>query len=252
MRVLLFIIGSLYLGGPILVWLTQRQAANPQLTPYGRDLQDSNFRFLTTTAAQLQAIGFELIGYFGLLGQVKNVNTFIAYLIHRGNGDCGLVVMMATPTGVATQLVEFATRFVDQSSVTTGNSKTPGVYVRPRSKPVYHFPWITDPIRLYQFHQQLILRDKPGLAKDVPPPGTEAERLVDGMRREMRDQLAPKILRLDSSGNSYRPTLLGAFRMTWKLLFPVKQLRGMVKNSNAKRLERSLLLKPAVQPIHPG
>jgi hypothetical protein len=186
-----------------------------------------------------------------LLGQAKNVNTFVAYLIHRRNGDCGLAVMMATPAGVAAQLVEFATRFVDQSSVTTGNSKTPSVFVRPRSKPVYRFPWIQDPVRLYQLHQQLILRDKAGLAKDVPPPGAEVERLLDGMRREMQDQLAPRILRLDASGNSYRPTLLGAFRMTWKLLFPMKQLLGMVKLSNAKRLEKSLLMIHAVQSIHP-
>ena len=251
MRLLLLLIGSLYLGAPILVWLQQRQPANPRLTPYGRDLQDPNFSFLTTTAAQLQSLGFELIGYFGLLGQTKNVNVFLAYLIHRRNGDCGLAVMMATPAGVVTQLVEFATRFVDQSSVTTGNSKTPGVYVRPRGKPVYRFPWITDPIRLYQFHQQLILRDKPGLAKDVPQSGAETERLLDGMRREMQDQLAPRILRLDVRSNTYRPTLLGAFRITWSLLFPVKQILGMVKLSHARRLEKSLSMIQTPQAIHP-
>jgi hypothetical protein len=254
-KLLLIIFGFLYLVGPIAVWLTQRQAANPQLVSYGRDLQDPNFQFLTTGAARLQAMGFELIGYFGWMGQTTNVNAFLAYLIHRSNGDAGMAVMTATPAGVGPQMVEFATRFADQSSLTTGNSKISGVYVRPRNKPVYHFPWITDPGRLYQIHQQLIARDFPGMAKDVPRCGAEEERLVDGMRREMADQLAPRILRLDSTGNWYRPTLLGAFRMTWKLLFPMKQIIGTVKRMKGRNLERSLMVNttaPLAPPIHPG
>lgn len=247
---LLIFFVSLYVIGPIVVWLSQRQGADPQLTAYGRDLQDPNFLFLTTTAAQMQALGFELIGYFGLIGHTRNVHAFLAYLIHRANGDAGIAMMAATPAGVVAQNLEFATRFGDQSSVTTSNSKTPAVYVRPRSKPVYRFPWITDPGRLYQIHQRLMLRDKPGLAKDVPPPGLEEERLVDSIRREMKDQLASKILRLDSTGTSYRPTLLGAFRMTWKLVFPVKQIVGIVKRSQARRLESSLM-SAMPQPIHP-
>jgi hypothetical protein len=255
MRILLFIFGALYLVGPIVVWLTQRQAANPQLIAYGRELQDPNFSFLTNSAARLQAMGFELVGYFGWMGQTTNVNAFLAYLIHRRNGDAAIAVMMATRAGVSGQMMEFATRFVDQSSITTGNSKTPGVYVRPRNKPVYHFPWIADPVRLYQLHQQLILRDFLGMPKDIPQPGSEQERLVDGMRREMQDQVAPGILRLDSTANCYRPTLPGAFRMTWKLVFPVKHIRRIVRYMKAKSLEKSLRengIAQPIQPIHPG
>src|SRR5262249_14692549 len=109
-------------------------------------------------------------------------------------------------------------------------------------------------------HQRLISRDYPGKTKDVPRPGAEEERLLDGIRREMADQVAPGILRLDETGTWYRPTLLGAFRMSWKLSFPVKQIIGAIKKHRARNLERSLMAdtfaptKPIhpYEPIHPG
>jgi hypothetical protein len=251
MTYLLIFFGIMYLGAPLVIWATQRQTANPKLEPYGMALADPKFQFLTTAAAQMQSLGFELIGYFGYIGQTRNVNAFIAYLVHRKNGDAGIAAVMETSAGITARTVEFATRFFDQSSITTGNSRTPGVYIRPRTKPVYHFPWIADPARLYDIHQQLMLRDKLGMAKDPAQPGHEQERLLEGIRAEMKDQLEPGILRLDASGTYYRPTLWGAYLMAWKLLFPVKQIRVAIKTSKAQRLARSLMANRIFQPIHP-
>lgn len=250
MTVLLIAFGIMYLGTPLLIWATQRQAANPELEPHGMALEDTNYQFLTTAAAQMQALGFELIGYFGYNVQT-NVNVLLAYLVHRKNGDAGIAVVMETSAGIKAQTVEFATRFFDQSSITTGNSRKPGVFIQPRTKPVYHFPWIVNPARLYDIHQQLILRDKLGIPKDPPEPGHEQERLLEGMRAEMKDQLERGILRLGASGAYYHPTLWGAYLMTWKLLFPVKQIRVAIKTSKAQRLERSLIEGRIFQPIHP-
>jgi hypothetical protein len=249
---LLIFVAVMYLGTPLLVMATQRQAANPQLTPYGPVLDDPRFSYLVNSAQQIQRLGFELVGYFGLVGQTTNVNTFLAYLVHRQNGDAAIVAGVYSQQGLQTRLIEFATRFSDQSAVTTGNSKVLGVYVRPPQKPVYHFPWIQDPARLYQLHQQLIVRDKPGLVKDYVKPGAEAERLCDGMRREMAEQIAPGILRLDATGDCYRPTLKGAYLMCWKMLPPFKQIRTALANSSRRKIEHSLspVLSPA--PIHPA
>src|SRR5579863_7184367 len=135
MTYLLIFFGIMYLGAPLVIWATQRQTANPKLEPYGMALADPKFQFLTTAAAQMQSLGFELIGYFGYIGQTRNVNAFIAYLVHRKNGDAGIAAVMETSAGITARTVEFATRFFDQSSITTGNSRTPGVYIRPRTKP---------------------------------------------------------------------------------------------------------------------
>src|SRR5215470_14413737 len=251
MTSLILFIALIYLGAPLIVWVTQRQAANPQLTCYGLVLDDARFSYLPQTAQQIQQLGFELIGYFGLVGQTTNVNTFLAYLVHRRNGDAAIVAGVYSKQGLMVRMVEFATRFADQSSLTTGNSRIQGVYFRPRQKPVYHFSWIQDPARLYQLHQHLIMRDKPGLAKDFVEPGAEAERICDGMRREMADQIAPGILRLDSSGQWYRPTLKGACLMCWKMLPPFKQIRAAMNRSNCRKIENSLLGSFSPAPIHP-
>lgn len=232
--------GFMYFVAPLFVLATQRQAANPQFQPYGTTLQAPGFKFLTDSAARIQNLGFDLVGYFGLIGQTTNVTVILAYLIHRQNGDGAIVVMVRSNAGASTQMVEFATRFVDQGSLTTGNSKVPGVYSRPRHKPVYHFPWIHDPARLYQLHQHLIQRDKAGMQKDYVKPGAEVERLSDGMRREMAEQLNPGLLRLDQTGQWYRPTLKGAYLMSWKLLPPCKQIRLALRNSSRRRIEKAL------------
>ena len=251
MTALLIFVIFMYLGAPLIVLATQRQAANPQLTFYGTVLEDPRFSYLVTSAHRVQQLGFELVGYFGLVGQTTNVNTFFACLVHRQAGDAAIIAGVYSQQGLRTRFIEFATRFVDQSAVTTGNSSVPGVYFRPPQKPVYHFPWIEDPARLYQVHQQLMLRDKPGLAKDFVKPGAEAERLCDGMRREMADQIAPGILRLDASGNFYRPTLKGAYLMCWKLLPPFKQIRAALKNASRRKIEHSLSAPFSPAPIHP-
>lgn len=89
------------------------------------------------------------------------------------------------------------------------------------------------------------------MAKDAARPGQEQERLLDGIRREMRDQLDTGILRLDPDGRYYRPTLFGAFSMTWKLVFPVKQIRAVIEEFAGRRLEKSLMASRTLQPIHP-
>jgi len=249
---LILVAAVFYLGAPLIIWATQRQAANPQLTSYGLGLDDSRFAYLVQTAQQIQQLGFELTGYFGLVGQMTNVNAFFAYLVHRRNGDAAIVSGLYSKQGMHFRMVEFATRFTDQSSLTTGNSRILGVYSRPLQKPVYHFPWIQDPARLYQLHQLLMMQNKPGLAKDFIQPGTEAERICDSLRREMSDQIAPGILRLDSTGNRYRPTLKGAFLMCWKMLPPFKQIRSAQKRSKARKIENSLLGTATPTQIHPA
>jgi hypothetical protein len=39
--------------------------------------------------------------------------------------------------------------------------------------------------------------------------------------------------------------------MTWRQLFPVKQVLSLERRLQAKRLEKQLLVNPLTQPIHP-
>ena len=227
----------MYLGSPLIIYLTQRQPANPRLDPAGGD--PATTPVLTPLAAPtraIQTLGFELIGCYGL-SMAPNVTSFLSYLVHRANGDLAIVAHLASPVKTV-DMAEFATRFVDGSSVTTGNNRTLGVYLRPKNKPVYHFPGENDLAKIYRYHQALIQRDKGSLKKDVPAPGKEEARLVEALQREMADQVPVGILQTD--GNTFRPTLKGAYYMTWKLLFPVKQIRAVLRDSRTRALAKAL------------
>ena len=235
LRWLVYFTALMYLGAPLVIYLTQRQPADPRLDPLSDPASPALAPLAEATQA-LQALGFDLIGYF-TVSLAGGTQTVLAYLFHRGNGDAAIVARIASPL-IMVSLTEFATRFADGSAVTTGNSKVLGAYRRPKNKPVYHFPGEQDVAKLYRYHQLLLLRDRGGMKKDIPAPGAEVERLLDGMRREMADQVPAGILRSD--GNSYRPTLLGAYYMTWKLLFPIKQVRKLLRGRRARTLARQL------------
>ncbi len=237
LRWLLYFAAFMYLGAPLIIYLTQRQNANPRLEPAGTDPSASPVLApLAAATRAIQELGFELIGCYGL-SLTANVTTFLSYLIHRGNGDLAIVAHLATPVKTV-DMAEFGTRFVDGGTLTTGNSTTPGVYLRPPNKPVYRFPGERDLAKLYRYHQLLIQRDKGSQKKDVPAQGKEGERLVEALRREMNDQVPAGILQTD--GQTFRPTLKGAYYMTWRLLFPVKQIRLALIASRTRALAKAL------------
>ena len=231
-----------YLGGPLLVWRTHRQAAVPKLEPLGQSPPAEGFSYFSSMAKCLTAMGFELIGYFGLAGDAPRVSGATGYFVHRKNGDAAIVISVFAGGMPARKVLKFATRFSDQSSLTTGNSGNPGVYIRPKEKPVYHFPHIESPEKLYHLHQALMPKFKPGIPKDPVKAGAEYDRMVEGMQNEKKTQVRFGLLKLDASATHYRPTFIGAFRMTWSLVFPVKQIRQVLASFRAKRLEKILII----------
>jgi hypothetical protein len=239
----LFFVVVMYVGAPLLILATQRQNANPSLQAVADATTLAN-PYLTNGSAALEALGFQRVGFFNVAGLAPGVRPTVGYFLHRGNGDTAIVASLVAPTKTVT-FTEFATRFADQSAVTTGNSAITGSYKRPANKPVYHFPEIQDLRRLYAIHQGAMRQLRFGAAKDLPAPGAETARLLDGLQREMADQVPTGILRLDAVSGTYRPTLYGAYRMTWAQLPPFKQIAKMRRRARAQRLLRELESDPA-------
>ena len=230
-----FFLVMLYVVAPLYIRFTQKQSAQPKVEPIGELLAPA----LVPVARQVEALGFENVGYYVVVGLAANVTCTLAYLVHRGNGDSAVAVAMVSPVKTV-HMLEFATRFADQSSLAVGNNSTIGVYRRPKNKPVFHYPYIQDPRRLYALHQGAIRLLRLGAAKDPPPPGREVERLVEGMQCEMSDQVPVGILRRDEQAGVYRPTLFGAFYMTWGLLPPFKQIKAALRRSRAEKMRRQV------------
>lgn len=231
-----FFLFMLYVFAPFYIMATQKMAVNPRLEPLDEAAAGP---YLRQANAAIQALGFETIGLYRLLGMAANVNSTVLYLVHRANGDAAIAAEMVSPVK-SVQMVEFATRFADQSAVTTGNSATVGSFKRPKNKPVFHYPYIQDPKRLYAIHQGAMRLLRFSAAKDPAPRGREPERLIEGMQREMSDQVPVGILRRDEQAGVYRPTLYGAFYMTWGQLPPFKQIKGSLRRSRAEKMRKAV------------
>jgi hypothetical protein len=230
-----FFLFMLYVFAPLYIMATQKMSVNPKVEPIGEILAPA----LAPVVRQVEALGFENVGYFVVIGLAANVTGTLAYLVHRTNGDSAIVISMVSPLKTV-NMIEFATRFADQSAITTGNSGTVGSFKRPKNKPVFHYPYIQDPKRLYAIHQGAMRTLNFGAAKDPPARGHEAERLIEGMQREMADQVPVGILRRDEQSGAYRPTLYGAFYMTWGQLPPFKQVKGALRRSRAERMRKEV------------
>lgn len=172
----------------------------------------------------------------------------IAYLVDRGQGDSATVSVVQHAAGYAvpnTFLIEFSRDFEGGVEVSTNTMEMPNVF-RPDPRSVKNsFPGETDVRALYALHGQLALRHRPpGAAASLPPAGGEVAHLKAGIERSRQRQAQMGLLRLDRRTGVYRPTLWGAYEMSWKLLFPFRQIRMLLVHRRAAALRRSLTARP--------
>ena len=72
-----------------------------------------------------------------------------------------------------------------------------------------------------------------GTKRPLPPSDQWANELSNSTQKEMQDQTVTGYFYLDSRGEYYRLTWKGTFLMTWKQLWPIKQIRrAMMRRQN--------------------
>ena len=107
-------------------------------------------------------------------------------------------------------------------------------------KRIFRLPHLTDPKQLYAVHRALLAQGWSAREKWLPPAGEEADDIAESMGRDLARQAELGLLRLDSSGLWYRPTVMGAVLMICKLAWPVGSLRRFIQRQRGKRLVRAL------------
>jgi hypothetical protein len=125
-----------------------------------------------------------------------------------------------------TQYAEYATRFANDHAITTNNSKTLGSFKPVEGRRSFYHADVADINQLYQLHRIAIEKYEAGQQKVLPPAGQEIPTLLQKLTESYDNQVKTGILRYDAGSDSYRPTLSGAFYMTYSLLFPLKQIRA--------------------------
>jgi hypothetical protein len=254
LAVVLIFFGVLYVGGPLGTYRRMRQSAEPdpvRLDLTRTPLPDAVRDYFDKVENALRSIGFERIDDLALPGQVPNVAANLRLFVNRENqvsASCTAVYLKVGSNWTKkVQNVSYLTCFHDETAYLTTNSDVLPVFPRRPLLSNNRFPDVRNPMRLYEIHEGIVTQGAQAQKKTVPLidkfHGDGVAYLRWSIKRELEDATNSGCLYLDEAGKIYRPTLLGAFSMNWKLRWPWKFLRLMQQKRNAARilaeLERS-------------
>jgi hypothetical protein len=129
--------------------------------------------------------------------------------------------------------------------VQTSNLLTAGCFARLSQELTFRFPHIQELSKLYQLHQSLVRLNAVAERKTLEIlekfNGDVAAYLADTVIRDSyRDQETTGYLRYSAIERCWRPTLKGAYLMTWRQLWPIKQIREAQAKRKGHQLEREL------------
>ncbi len=217
-------------GVPLLVLGQFHHEAHPtvqRVEPHMLPLPEPVAEHLNAVAACLEPEGFEARGVFLLPHPAKNVSVFLALFVNQSTVETAFAVSaVARGDGnvVVAEYVEINTYFTTGREINTGNLTDVPAYRAPRNTLTTHVPWIADPVELCEIHRAIVSAKGDSapteLRIDTQFDGDAAAYLSGLMHEELEAAVHDGFLRLDGGGAHYRPTLRGAYLMTWKQIPP--------------------------------
>ncbi len=236
-----------FIGMPLLVRFKQSISRRPDATVITLwDLPIKIRDYFMTTSTRIQGLDFDEPVYLHLSDLVPNVSADFTIHPDSRRGDmAGTFVFWKEETGekkMAVQYIEFSTRFNDGRSVITNNNSQLATYPEIPEKTVYSFPDVIDPQKLFRLHC-LLLDRKPNQTGKVAPP--DRDRIIEHMNEYFHTEGDRKVemglLYIDREKDAYRPTIKGAYLMTWSLLWPVTSIRRALIRRRARSLMKELV-----------
>ena len=241
-----------YLWAPVLIFLTNRMSAKPRATRFEAELASlpaAAAEYFAYAKGVLAGDGFEEAGMFFLPNTAPNVEALVLLARNRQSSELALAVAIYATVNGETQLksthVEYVSRYRDGRVLGTSNCSVLGCFAKIPGFETAHFPRVQDLHQLYRLHTER--------CRQAAPTGQRINRLDDEfggdgslylstvMGEEYARQVPVGYLRLNADSEHYRPTIKGACLMTWKSLWPVKQLRMQERDRRAARLIAVLL-----------
>lgn len=233
-----------FVVAPVVVYLVVRQPRNPQFSEiWFGDIAPDVGQFLMEGVERLETIGFRQLVHARQGATNNNVSIVLTYLRNDQTGDAAIVVCAAASQGVTTtkaRYVEFATHFLNGVEVDTNNSTQQSATIPVPEKISYRLPDVRDPVELFRIHSAFAAQQGTRNQKVMAAPGTELADINQGYTRDLQRQESLGVLRYDQAADCFRPTLVGAFKMTWKLAWPVKPILGAIEKRRIRTLRQQL------------
>jgi hypothetical protein len=237
-------VGLPYVVMPLVILFVQKMDANPKLLPLlAAEIPAEVLPKLKGNTETLESLGFTAEAYLSMPQQMANIRAFVVLLTEQKTGDrASAITIIAKQSDGKAQInnyVEFSTRFESDILVNTYNSTVIGSFDPLLNEKKIVFAGMSDLRKMYQLHRFIIERVAEIGPSDPPKrhdPQKAAEFMATAMQRSYDDQVGTGLLRKDAPAGVYRPTLLGAFKMTWRLLPPLKQILTRKRDALAKKV----------------
>jgi hypothetical protein len=229
--------------GPILVKLSNSTSTRPDIVIIDeRELPPPVAYYFRSVGTSLEALGFKRFSYLRIDRAAKNVSSFMSYLCNRDTMDIATIVTAFStgPKPLTVSYLEFCRKFADGSELDTKNSTQPGIFATDPARLVFRFPGTDSPQNLWELHRKLVKKEKKYSQPYLPPEGTEIESLRANSAEAIETQSRMGYFTRDGSSHNYRPTWKGACLMTWKLCWPIKQVRATLNRARTDKLLREL------------
>ena len=264
LRWLPWFLALIYIGLPLLTLFSHKIQARPQFVPIDpSDVPPEVTRYFSTVVPELEKEGFHVSASLGMPNLMPNLRTFLVMLINRSAGDKALVTVIYSTNPAApstTMYVEFSTRFDSGEMFDTLNVKTLGAFQYAPQETKTRLPSVQDPRLLYQIHRWVMSRKKPAGSKVTYRENEAINYLTRAVIEECEGQVRFGRLKLQSEGaypsaplppvvpgnekfNSggavYRPTVKGAFLMTWGLMWPISWIRKALMKAREQAILRA-------------
>jgi hypothetical protein len=244
---ILILVALFYLLMPLITYRKIREEADPdpvRIDTHQTPLPPAVRDYFNRVEQILRSCGFKRVDDIAVSSQVPNIAANVRLFVNREKSDmasCTAAYMHVGSTWtMKCQYVQFATRYGDESAYVTSNCDVLLVFP---PRPHVHSNQITQVEhagRLYAVHE-LITREASRTRKKTLPLFDQFNGDAEAYQRwsiiaELKDATEAGYLYLAESQQAYRPTLLGAVLMTWKLLWPWKQLILLKRQRNAERI----------------
>ncbi|MCA9135441.1 MAG: hypothetical protein KDB00_01745 [Planctomycetales bacterium] len=249
-------LGFYFLAVPLLIYATFASSAIPVVQSIENDmpLPDEVRSFFARCFDEFTAIGFQHAGTFLLPNHIENVRSILVLFVEPQTKTLAMSPLMYGMINgrwnLQSRYTEFCTDFEDGFCIDTGNQNVVGAFPSRPDKLVTIQPKIQDIARLFQAHLAVVKfrssNRRAVLRLETDYQWDSENYLSQGITREMEAAKNDGYLKHEGGDRpefsnaiaghgqfsierigapkNYRTTFRGAYMMTWKQLWPIKQV----------------------------